>query len=261
MKRQSIYLAECTDFEVATYLKTGETVIVPVGATEQHGPHDPLGTDTFIANEVSLRLARRINALVAPVISYGVSSEHRGFKGVAYITAATLAMVVQDICRSLAEVGFRRIILLNGHGSNSPALAPTARELRNDLPIGTMVIPFTYTDGMKPDQSAHYIGPEVGFHANIGETSAVLAIDDTLVDMEKAVAYYPKFPIPDWVAAWGVFWNSSPDLIIRLTPTGTWGDPSGSTPQLGTQFLQEIEDSCVQLLNDVEALNARFLAP
>jgi creatinine amidohydrolase len=258
MKRPSIFLAERTDPEVAEYLTTGHTVIVPVGATEQHGAHDPLGTDSFIATAVSERLARRLGGLVAPTLPYGVSSEHRGFKGVSYVTAATLAAVTQDVCRSLAEVGFRRIILLNGHGSNVPALAPTARELRDDLPAGTMVIPLTYTDGLKPQDAARYIGPEVGFHANIGETSAVLAIDESLVDMSKAAAHLPDFPMDEWVAAWGVFWNSAPDLIIRITPTGTWGDPTGSTKELGETFLQQVEDSCVRLLGDVERLNERF---
>jgi creatinine amidohydrolase/Fe(II)-dependent formamide hydrolase-like protein len=260
MKRSSIFLDECTDAEVAEYLSTGHTVLIPIGATEQHGPHDPLGTDTFIAKNVCDRLARRLGALVAPAISYGVSSEHRGFKGLSYVTAATLAAFVQDVCRSLAEVGFRRIILLNGHGSNTPALAPTARELRDDLPPDTLVIPLSYTDGLKGEDASAYIGPEVGFHANIGETSAVLAIDDSLVDMEKAAAYFPDFPVTDWVAAWGVFWNSAPDLIIRMSKAGTWGDPSGSTKELGEQFLRQIEDSCVKLLSDVEKLNQQFVA-
>ena len=258
MKRKSIFLAECTDAEVAEYLKGGNTVIVPIGATEQHGPHDPLGTDSIIAQEVSERLARRLGALVAPLIPYGVSSEHRGFKGVSYVTAATLAILVQDVSRSLAEVGFRRIILLNGHGSNTPAIASTARELRDDLPPGTLVIPLSYTDGLGPEQAANYIGPKVGFHANIGETSAVLAVDETVVDMSKATPFNPDWPMTDWVPAWGVFWNSAPDLIIRITPTGTWGDPSGSTKELGLTFLQQIEDGCVQLLANVEKLNERF---
>ena len=258
MKRSSIFLDECTDLEVAPYLTSGHTVLVPIGATEQHGPHDPLGTDTFIAKAVCEWLARRLGALVAPAISYGVSSEHRGFKGLSYVTAATLAAFVQDVCRSLAEVGFRRIILVNGHGSNASALAPTARELRDDLPPTTMVIPLMYTDGLKPDEVAAYIGVGAGFHANIGETSAVLAIDETLVDMDKAAPYFPDFPVSDWVAAWGAFWNSAPDLIIRLTPSGTWGDPSGSTKELGEGFLSQIEDSCVKLLGDVEKLNQHF---
>ncbi len=121
-----------------------------------------------------------------------------------------------------------------------------------------MVIPLTYTDGLKPDEAGQYIGPQVGFHANIGETSAVLAIDESLVDMTKAVAHLPDFPMDDWAAAWGVFWNSAPDLIIRIAPTGTWGDPTGSSKELGETFLQQIEDSCVKLLADVERLNERF---
>jgi creatinine amidohydrolase len=258
VKRQSIFLAECTNTEVEQYLTVGKTVIVPVGATEQHGPHDPLGTDSFIATEVGVRIARRIGALVAPPITYGVSSEHRGFQGLSYVATSTMTVLVQDICCSLAEAGFRRIVLLNGHSGNWPSLLPVARELRNRVSVGTLIIPLMYTDGLEQSQVAAYTSPEAGFHANIGETSVMLAIDGTLVDMEHAEAFYPKIPISDWVPAFVAFMNSTPDAFLRLAPAGVWGDPKGSSKELGLKFLKEIEDGCVQLLAQIEKLNEHF---
>lgn len=258
MKRVSVFLAECTNAEVERYLTTGNTIIVPVGATEQHGPHDPLGTDSFIATEVGVRIAKRIGALVAPPITYGVSSEHRKFQGLSYIATSTMTILVQDVCRSLAESGFRRIILLSGHSGNWPALLPTARELRDRVPIGTLIIPLMYTDGLEQAQAAAYTSPEAGFHANIGETSAVLAIDETLVDMDRAEPFYPDIPISNWVPAFIAFMNSTPDAFLRLAPAGVWGDPRGSSKELGEEFLKQIEDGCIQLLAQIESLSEHF---
>src|SRR5205823_8838535 len=102
MKRESRLLAECTALEVETRVRRSPKVIVPTGATEQHGPHAPMGTDTILATEVSLRLAGRIDALVAPAIPYGVSGDHRGFP-VAYVSVPVLTGLIRDVCRSLAE--------------------------------------------------------------------------------------------------------------------------------------------------------------
>src|SRR5262249_61813257 len=86
-------------------------VIVAVGSTEQHGPHAPFGTDWMLATEVSVRLARRIGALVAPALSYGVAGDHLGYAGVPFVSSQTMASLVQEVVRSLAEGGFHEIIL------------------------------------------------------------------------------------------------------------------------------------------------------
>ena len=80
--RPRILLSECTLLDVEEQLRRSAKVIVPVGATEQHGPHAPFGTDSILATEVSVRLARRIDAIVAPTLTYGVSGDHAGYPGV-----------------------------------------------------------------------------------------------------------------------------------------------------------------------------------
>src|SRR5260370_29865437 len=94
-----IVLSECTLGDVEAQLRESPKVIVPVGSTEQHGPHAPFGTDSILATEVSMRLARRINALVAPTLTYGISGDHRGYAGVPFVSPQTLTALVQDESR------------------------------------------------------------------------------------------------------------------------------------------------------------------
>ena len=97
-------------------------VLVPTGATEQHGPHGPLGTDVIVAREVCRRVAEAKSALVAPPIPYGLSAATKGFKGVASLKTETFAKLITDVTRSLADGGFRRIVFVNGHATNYAAI-------------------------------------------------------------------------------------------------------------------------------------------
>ncbi len=171
---RKLMLAECTLVEVQEQIERSPKVLVPVGATEQHGPHAPFGTDFILATEVSRRVARRIDALVAPPLAYGVSGDHRGYAGVPYLSPATMTALVQDVVRSLAEGGFREIVLVNGHYTNFIVLPAAIMAIGDELPAGTIAFPFNYWDALPPDQLAAYLGAEVGLHANIGETSAVI---------------------------------------------------------------------------------------
>ncbi len=258
MKRTSVMLAECTNREVEEHLKRSPKVIVPAGATEQHGPHAPLCTDALIATEVSIRIARRIGALVAPAIPYGLSGDHKGFPGLVYVSVATLTGLVQDICRALAEAGFREIIFINGHYTNVIAMSAAISEVGDQLPPGTIVFPFNYWDPLPPEQRDAYLGPDVGLHANIGETSAVLAIDESLVDLEHAVAEYPDFPTPPTPAVVAAFFFSGKGTTHRATRSGIWGDPRGSSAERGRMYLEQIEEAGVQFIHEVEAVFKRF---
>jgi creatinine amidohydrolase len=253
-----VLLSECTLPEVEAHLQTNPKVIVPVGATEQHGPHAPFGTDAILSTEVSVRLARRIGALVAPTLSYGVSGDHRGYAGVPFLSASTMTALVQDVVVSLAGGGFREIILVNGHYTNVIALHAAVMEAGDRVPKGTIVFPFNYWDALPPEELAQYLGAEVGLHANIGETSAVMAVDESLVDLDKAVREYPAFataPTPAMVAA---YFFSGRGTLPRASRSGVWGDPTGSTAERGRRYLDQIEEACVRFVGEVEAVFAAF---
>jgi creatinine amidohydrolase len=253
-----VFLAECTLPEVEAHLAKSAKVIVPVGATEQHGPHAPFGTDAILATEASVRLARRIDALVAPALSYGISGDHRGYAGVPFVSPSTMTALVQDVVVSLADGGFREIILVNGHYTNSIALHAAIMEIGDRVPKGTIVFPFNYWDALPPDELAEYLGAEVGLHANIGETSAVMAVDESLVDLDKAVREYPDFPSQPTPAMISAYFFSGRGTLPRASRSGVWGDPSGSTAELGRRYLDQIEEACVCFVEQVEALFAAF---
>jgi creatinine amidohydrolase/Fe(II)-dependent formamide hydrolase-like protein len=89
-----VLLAECRLPEVEAQLRRSPRILIPLGATEQHGPHAPFGTDSILATAVCIRLATRIDALVAPAVPYGVSGDHRGFPGIPYVSVPTLSAVI-----------------------------------------------------------------------------------------------------------------------------------------------------------------------
>jgi hypothetical protein len=121
--------------------------IVPFGAIEQHGPHLPVEVDSLLGHDVALRTARKMAAraepvVVLPMVWTGVSEHHMSFGGTITLDLATYAALAEGICRSLVRHGFRRLVLLNGHGGNDNALRCIADDLTPKL--GVPIIQFTY---------------------------------------------------------------------------------------------------------------------
>src|SRR3972149_3324289 len=111
-----IFMPEMTNLEVREYLEGGgTTVIVPVGSTEDHGDHGPLWTDVYIPMEVAKRAAPDLGAIVGPPVPFGIPHAHRGAHGLVHVRLDTFVSILRYVCRSLADVGFTRIVLLNGH--------------------------------------------------------------------------------------------------------------------------------------------------
>ena len=132
---RSIFMPEMTNLQVREYLKGGgRTVIVPVGSTEDHGDHGPLWTDVYIPLEVANRAAPELDALVAPPIGFGLAPDHRGASGLIYVRLETFIHLIRDVCVTLAQSGFTRIVLLNGHYVNSWALQYAAANVYDELP-------------------------------------------------------------------------------------------------------------------------------
>ena len=174
MKPATVFLGEMTNPEVEAFLRQSQTVIVPVGSTEQHGPHGPLLTDVLVPNEVARRAAPQVNAVVAPVINYGLSYPHKGFTGVVYLRIPTFMSLIEDVAVGLADIGFRRIVFLNGHYDNTYAIAYACATAAPRLPAGTRAFPINYWDGMTPAESGEFFSLGTGLHANLAETSAVI---------------------------------------------------------------------------------------
>ena len=215
MKPPTVFLGEMTSPEVEAFLGAGHhTVLVPTGATEQHGPHGPLLTDVLIPQEVARRIAPQVGALVAPTINYALSYPHVGFPGVVHIRIPTFMSLIEDLCASFAAIGFRRIVFLNGHYDN------------------------TYANGL---------------HANRAETSAVLAIGPELVDMDSANVEFPPLPaVANPASVHAAFFFSAPGSVYRATQSGTWGDAREATAEFGERYLEVVAKATIRSLDDVE---------
>jgi len=253
MKPPTVFLGEMTDPEVSDFLADHQTVIVPTGSTEQHGPHGPLLTDVIVPTEVARRVAPRVGAAVAPSINYGLSYPHTGFTGVVQVRVPTFMAVIEDLCVSLATVGFSRIIFLNGHYDNTYAIAYACATAAERMPPGVRAFPINYWDGMTADEAAEYFGPGTGLHANRGETSAVLAINPALVDLDRANAEMPPFPeVTSQGSVHTAFFFSAPGSVHRATRSGTWGDAREATAEYGERYLKVVVDATIRLIDDVE---------
>jgi len=253
MKPPTVFLGEMTDPEVVAFLKEHQTVIVPTGSTEQHGPHGPLLTDVLVPTEVARRVAPKVGALVAPAINYGLSYPHVGFTGVVHLRIPTFMALVEDLCASLAAIGFTRIVFLNGHYDNTYAIAYACANAADRLPPGVRAFPVNYWDGMTAEQAAEYFGPSTGLHANRAETAAVLAIDPALVDLERANAEMPPFPeVTSPAPVHTAFFFSTPGSVHRATQSGTWGDAREATPEYGERYLTVVTEATLRMLDDIE---------
>jgi len=253
MKPPTVFLGEMTTLEVEAFLAHDRTVLVPVGSTEQHGPHGPLLTDVLVPQEVARRIAPRVGALVAPTVNYGLSYPHVGFTGVVHVRIPTFMTLIEDLAASLATVGFRRIVFLNGHYDNTYAIALACANVAERLPAGVRAFPVNYWDGMSAAEAAEFFGPATGLHANQAETSAILALAPGLVDMDRANAEMPPFPpVTNAAAVHTAFFFSSPGSVHRATRSGTWGDARGATPAFGERYLAVVADATARLIDDIE---------
>ena len=254
MKPPTVFLGEMTNAEVEQFLEQSHTVIVPVGSTEQHGPHLALTADVLIPQEVARRVAPSVRAVVAPPLSYALSYPHVGFKGLVHIRIPTFMALIEDLAAAFAHVGFKRIVFLNGHYDNTYAIAYACANAAERLPRDVKAFPINYWDGIPPEVASQYMSLEKGLHANAAETAAVMAINPALVDMDKANAEFP--PFPKWKVESGAvhtaFFFSAPGSVFWATKSGTWGDAREATAEMGERYLRIAADATLALLEDIE---------
>ena len=218
-------LADLTWPEV-TAIAGRSLLAVPLGATEQHGPHLPIGTDTIVATALTERLGeRREDVLVAPAVTYGASGEHAAFAGTVSIGGPTTAALVLELVRSVDA--FRGVVLVCGHGGNAEALRAALDTLRNE---GRDVLAWS------PSVS----GGDA--HAGRTETSMLLSLVPELVriDLAEAGNVRPITELLPRLRAGGV---------AAVSPNGVLGDPAGATAAEGAEVLDALATQLEKAVN------------
>jgi creatinine amidohydrolase len=198
----SLALDELTSGEVS-----GDLLIVPLGATEQHGPHLPLGTDTVIASALAISVA---DAVIAPALPYGSSGEHAGFPGTLSIGQAALTQVLVELVRSCS---FSRVLFVSAHGGNAEPLAAAVREARGE---GCDV--WAWSPRWKGDA-----------HAGRTETSLMLALAPQLVRSPREAGNTAPLN--------GLLPRLRAEGVRAVSPNGVLGDPAGASADEGRALL------------------------
>jgi len=256
MERKVLW-AELRRPELEAARDAGAVVVVPVGATEQHGPHLPVDTDTSSVTEIALRAARQVErppVLVAPTVPYGLSPHHMGFTGTITLRVDTLIDVLVDICHSVHAHGFKKIVLLNGHGGNQGLIdAVAVRLVAEQIYVASL----TYWNPIRADLREIGRSAEGGMsHACEMETSVQLALRPHLVDMAAAVAA-PLVPLTSFFSrdfrAPGVA-NYPLDFRRGDHTAGVWGDPTCATAETGEKVLAVASAKLARFLREYAAV-------
>ena len=216
-----------------------DLAVLPVGSTEQHGPHAPLGTDALTAEAVADAGAEAFDdeVVVAPAIPVGVAEEHRHFAGTLWVSEDTFRANVRETVASLAHHGWDRVVVVNGHGGNVGPLREVCGTVsRRDA---AYAVPFTWFDAVDAPEMGHG-GPE--------ETSLVQHLDADLIRESR---------LDDAAAGgadgWGE-WVSGTNLAydtVEFSENGTVGDPREASAERGERLLDDATDALASVLDAV----------
>ena len=216
------------------------TVILPVGSVEEHGPHLPLGTDTFHAMEVARRAAELRPVLVAPPFYYGLCRSTREHPGTVSISGDTLRALVAELGREFHRQGLSNLVIMSGHagGTHMAALVEAGETLLAELPDLKVAV-VNLLDLLREVVAARpeLVKTKGDSHAGEVETALMLAAYPHLVE-GTAPAEWPTFPKYLLVRDKRRYW-----------PGGVWGDPAPATASRGEAILQAETERLVELLD------------
>lgn len=231
-------------------LAPDSTVVVPLGSTEQHGPHLPVCVDAAIVSAIAERAVNdageKVRVLLGPTLPFGFSHHHLAFGGTISIALPVYLDVLTEIGKSLVHSGFRRVVFLNGHGGNEAAAAAVLDRLVHELGMDVHVAATSYWTLAADDLDSLQleVGPVPG-HAGGFETSCMLAIQPELVQLE---AKKSGESVPSSLA--------DPDIVgARIRRPRIWERSSGRSDDAGAAS----EGIGEQVLAVVASAVARFL--
>lgn len=239
--------------------RDGYAVVVPLAATEQHGPNLSVYTDSLICEHIGRHAVQRAvesggaKLLLAPLLPFGCSGHHLAFGGTLSLSSATYLQVLRDLGESLVRSGFRRVMFLNGHGGNEYLMHQAAQDLAVAHPV--WVASASYWSIAREALAAANAAEagRVPGHAGGFETSLVLALDKALVQEEERTGAVPEHPERSWIASGpaGTFLGKHGEL------TGVDGytdSASRASAQKGHEYLEVIVQAVSEWLIRASAI-------
>lgn len=233
-------IEEITSRDFLEGLKQTQTVLIPVGATEGHGAHLPLGTDSFQAIDVCRRLSERRSVFVAPPVLYGVCRSTSQHPGTLSISTETLKALLVDIVRVLYNQGLRNFVLLSGHagGTHNATLVDAGELLLATLTESKIAVVTEYD--LVVAEGEAIVETSDDSHAGEIEVSRMLATRSHLVK-EGASEDYPSFPKHILVRNKMHFW-----------PSAVWGDPTKGSAEKGLRIEELVVKALDRLVTELE---------
>ncbi len=251
---KSLYWWDYTSKELGE-LAPGCVVFQPVASVEQHGPHLPVATDSFICQAFVDALREKLEekefpALFLPFMAYGKSNEHLDYPGTITYSAETFMSVLMDIGRSVARTGVKKFVFINAHGGNSEVLDIICRELR--IETGMQVFALNPLIRMNPDTSGVRSEKEkrIGIHAGREETSFILYLRPDTVRKELMNCDYSVdfegFKYIDYSGKVAFGW-----MTHDVTRTGTIGDTAGANAEEVPRMLEEVTEMMSEACDEI----------
>jgi creatinine amidohydrolase len=228
-----------------------KVVVLPTGSTEQHGPHLPLEVDAFLVESVCLELGRRApdRVLVLPTVAFGLNRHHIDFPGTIHIEPEVFIAFCLNITKSVAYHGFEKILIVNGHGSNTPLVDLVAR--KTVLATNSLCAAVNYYS-LGVEAFNRIRQTPVMAHADEFETSLYLYLAPERARMDKAVAdndVAGKYMSSDSTSPhvrFNDFWG-------RWTKVGVHGDPTAATAEKGKIIWEAVLSGLIELVDEFRA--------
>jgi creatinine amidohydrolase len=240
-----MYVADQTWPELGEYVATESLAVVPLGSTEQHGPHLPLATDHLIAESLARAATDRTGHLCTPTITVGVSPHHRQFHGTMWVDPPVFRDYVESMVRNLTYHGVDRVVFVNAHGGNVEHLREVGRRLRDDEVA--YCIEWMWDESIPEliESSFEHPGP----HGGPKETAMILHIARELV-REDRIEDARDGGLVDPMADETAFRHGARTFYdaIDNTPNGVLGDQTDASPEVGADLFEAATDHLVHLI-------------
>ena len=257
----ALVLQEMNWVDVEGYLEGSDMVIIPLGSTEQHGPHLPLGSDYYQSFAMAEEISKRTQVVVAPVLLVGYSEYHSGFPGTISVKRETMEQLLFECVESLMKYGFRRFMFLNYHGGNGLIQDEIIYRINQTTTAEAIAI------GLGSPIQQLEEGEFFEWHAGKDETSTMLYLQPQLVRMDRAekptITFTPQMEElrqlaekhPELLEVWDRLLGVTSETkkggaSHELSSNGIWSfsDPKTATTEIGEKNVEELTESAVRFI-------------